>query len=294
MKPGYDDFFRKARVNAGVSKESTKARFALDEQPAGRTAKTADKRNDSRGQSAMSRPKISGTTDRERLGMLRDRVRSTRKRQRRKFPFKLVIGSFLGILAAGAGLQYHEDIDKLLSRIEVGAITTAQASEAKAKPAPAPSGVTAGTGERAPAAIDQKAARKEWTEDEINHLQKLVQRKEQLDAREAELSRLETELTAQKEELEKKLKSMDETRAGISNMLQERSTQDVEKVDTLVQVYSNMKPSNAAKVLETMDEDLAVEIIGRMKRKNAAEVLNLMKPEKAQVFSEKFAGYRKK
>ena len=87
---------------------------------------------------------------------------------------------------------------------------------------------------------------------------------------------------------------MDETRTGISNMLQERSTQDAEKVETLVQVYSNMKPSNAAKVLESLDEDLAVEIIGRMKKKNAAEVLNLMKPEKAQVFSEKFAGYRKK
>jgi len=77
-------------------------------------------------------------------------------------------------------------------------------------------------------------------------------------------------------------------------MLQERSTQDAAKVETLVQVYSTMKPAQAAKVLESLDEDLAVEIIGRMKKKNAAEVLNLMKPEKAQSFSEKFAGYRKK
>ena len=30
-----------------------------------------------------------------------------------------------------------------------------------------------------------------------------------------------------------------------------------------------------------------------MKKKNAAEVLNLMKPEKAQMFTEKFAGYKR-
>jgi len=54
-----------------------------------------------------------------------------------------------------------------------------------------------------------------------------------------------------------------------------------------------MKPAQAAKVFETMDEDLAVEILGKMKKKNAAEVMNLIKPEKAQVFSEKYAGYKR-
>jgi flagellar motility protein MotE (MotC chaperone) len=58
-------------------------------------------------------------------------------------------------------------------------------------------------------------------------------------------------------------------------------------------MYSNMKPQQAAKVFETMDEELAVEIIGRMKKKNAAEIMNLIKAEKAQIFSEKFAGYRR-
>ena len=68
---------------------------------------------------------------------------------------------------------------------------------------------------------------------------------------------------------------------------------DDKKVETLVQVYSNMKPQQAAKVFETMDEDLAVEIMGRMKKKNAAEIMNLIKPEKAQIFSEKYAGYKR-
>lgn len=293
MKAGYDDFFRKARVNAGVTtKESSQAKFALkNDEPA------AQRRSEARGESAVSRQgRSSQTVNQDRVQQLREKVKQKRQSRRRRFPWKLVMGSTFGFLLTGAGLQYHEQIDQFLGRIEIGATTTALAAE-PAKAATAPSG------ERTPGSVDPKASDKvvengkpasEWSETEVNHLQKLVQRKEQLDAREAELGRLESELTAQREELEKKLKSMDETRTGISNMLQERSTQDAEKVETLVQVYSNMKPSNAAKVLETLDEDLAVEIIGRMKKKNAAEVLNLMKPEKAQSFSEKFAGYRKK
>jgi flagellar motility protein MotE (MotC chaperone) len=53
-----------------------------------------------------------------------------------------------------------------------------------------------------------------------------------------------------------------------------------------------MKPQQAAKAFEEMDEDLAIEILGRMKKKNAAEVMNLVKPEKVKIFSEKYAGYK--
>lgn len=296
MKTGYEDFFRKARVQAGVSEEKPTARFAL--------------RSDSDSKRRDSGPsqKKSGSVelDKARIHALREKVKATRKKNKRNFPVRFVLLSFMGLAVAAFGLEYHEEVERLLSRIEVSA-TKASASEEHAEAETKPDAKADGKAEdkaatdakqadgkaRAPAAIDTKQT-PDWSDAEINHLQKLVQRKEQLDAREAELGRLETELAAQKEELEKKLKSMDETRSGISTMLQERTTQDAAKVDTLVQMYSNMKASQAAKVLESLDEDLAVEIIGRMKKKNAAEVLNLMKPEKAQVFSEKFAGYRKK
>jgi flagellar motility protein MotE (MotC chaperone) len=108
------------------------------------------------------------------------------------------------------------------------------------------------------------------------------------------LNRIENELTAQKEELEKRMKELEKTRSNISSVLEEKVKADDQKIDTLVQMYSTMKPQQAAKVFETLDEDLSVEIISRMKKKNAAEILNLLKPEKAQMFSEKFAGYKKK
>ena len=82
------------------------------------------------------------------------------------------------------------------------------------------------------------------------------------------------------------------TRTKISSVLEEKIKADDVKVETLVQMYSNMKPPQVAKVFETLDEDLVIEILSRMKKKVAGDILNLVKPEKAQIFAERFAGYR--
>ncbi|HWU44850.1 MAG TPA: hypothetical protein VN132_15465, partial [Bdellovibrio sp.] len=150
--------------------------------------------------------------------------------------------------------------------------------------------------EKQNAATDEKAKDEKsaaMTSDDLDHLKKLSERQKELDAREEELNRQEVELQKQKEELEKRLAELDGMRGKISDMLQDRVKADDQKIDTLVQMYSNMKPPQAAKVFETMDEDLVVEILGRMKKKNAADIMNLLKPEKAQIISEKYAGYKR-
>ena len=130
--------------------------------------------------------------------------------------------------------------------------------------------------------------------EELDHLSKLREKKKELDAREEEINRLDAELQKQKIDLEARLKDLRETREQISKMLEDRVKNDESKVETLVQMYSNMRPPQAAKVFETLDEDLAIDILGRMKKKSAADIMNLLKPEKAQIFSEKFAGYKRK
>ena len=52
-----------------------------------------------------------------------------------------------------------------------------------------------------------------------------------------------------------------------------------------------MKPQQAAKVMEKIDEELAIRVLAKMKKKSAAEVLNLLEPEKAKRLSEKYVGY---
>lgn len=224
---------------------------------------------------------------------LRNKMRANAqvKKKSKKFPMGIVLSSLVGLLVAGAGLQYLTDIEKIVKKIEISffgyALAADQAPPAESKP-------VAQSEKKEEPPKEEKQAKIEYTDEEINHFAKLNERKRELDAREEEMSRLEAELAAQKTELEKRLTELDKTRRDISSVLEEKVKADDKKVESLVSVYSTMKPQQAAKVFESMDEDLAIEILGRMKKKPAAEILNLVKSEKAQVLSEKYAGYKRK
>jgi flagellar motility protein MotE (MotC chaperone) len=61
-------------------------------------------------------------------------------------------------------------------------------------------------------------------------------------------------------------------------------------VKALVKAYSNMKPVQAAALLERMDEGIAIIIISRMKSRVAGKVLGAMNTRIAKGISEKIAG----
>lgn len=295
----YDQFFKKAKKSAGSAKSpgSTHMSFQRSQE------KSSPRRMES---SSMNESRTAATADLLRQKLIK---KKTATKSRRPFPWKLAGFSLIGLVLALVGFMNLEKVDALVRSIEISILSPTHASEDTKKApkaeagkeapkdakehgkAPADGKKEAAEGE---AAVASTPVKKDFTEDEINHFMRLNERKKELDAREEELNRLEGELQAQKKELEKKMNELDQTRKGISNMLEEKVQADDKKVEVLVQMYSNMKAQQAAKVFEAMDEDLAVEILGRMKKKNAAEIMNLVKPEKAQVFSEKYAGYKRK
>ncbi len=214
----------------------------------------------------------------------------TKSARNRKFPatqFFLFLLFSAGFFLA---IENFDHIENYVKKIEIG-LGEAQASEkADAKSAEQTS---ASKEEDVKAEKNTEVAKVEAkTPDEADFLFKLAERKKELDQREEELNKKSTEITKQKKEIEEKLVQLEEYRSKISNLLKDRIAADSSKVDTLVQVYTNMKPSQAAQVFEKMDEDLVIEILSRMKKKSAADILNLIKTEKAQVFAEKYAGYR--
>lgn len=204
-----------------------------------------------------------------------------KKKAPAKFPLISFVFSIIGFCGAYAGIENFEKISNFLGKVEISMFTAANAADVPKPEAPA-----------SPATFSKPVVA-EPTGEELNHLVKLAERKKELDAREEELNRMETEMSKQKDELQKQVADLEKMRNSISSMLEERVKGDDQKIETLVQFYSNMKPPQAAKIFETLDEDLAVQILGRMKKKSAAEILNLMKAEKAQMFTEKFAGYKR-
>ena len=207
------------------------------------------------------------------------------KEKKSAFP---VMPLFCFVIIAGSGLIFLDNFDSaesFLKKIEFS-MGTAQAEEVK---------VPAVTGEAQAVAAspDQQSIHVEGKKvDDADYLFKLAERKKQLDQREEELNKVAAQIEKQKGEITEKLVKLEEVRNKISSALEERIKADDGKVETLVQMYTNMKPQQAAAVFEKLDEDLVIEILGRMKKKSAADILNLVRAEKAQVLAERYTGYR--
>lgn len=214
--------------------------------------------------------------------------RKPNAKKKPKFPITQFMMFAVMVLVGLFIFDHSEDIEKQLRRIDIG-VALAQAEE---QPAAAHEEKKDEKLAASDTKLDTKSSASEAKPDEADYLFKLSERKKQLDAREEELNRYANEIAKQKEEIEAKLKKLEETRTKISTALEDKIKADDGKVDNLVQMYSNMKPQQAAKVFENLDEDLVIEILSRMKKKNAADILNLVKPEKAQVLAERYAGYR--
>lgn len=135
---------------------------------------------------------------------------------------------------------------------------------------------------------------KQMSEEDLSHFKLLSERKKQLDQREQELNTLEEELHKQRVEVESRIQKLESVRGEISTVLKERVEMDQERIKTLVEFYSNMKPKQAADIFATLNEDLAVEVLTQMKKKNAAEIMNLLPADKARTLSEKFTGYKRR
>lgn len=211
------------------------------------------------------------------------------------FPWKALAAlSVIIVLAAGYAMD-PTGAEKLLSKIEIGAFGQAEAADHNAaKKSPGPEDKVEKSAAPHPehdktSAVEGKSSAVE----DLGHYEKLKQRKEELDGREKELAELEEELQRQKGELDKRIQQLEGMRSQIAQTLKDRVEVDQEKVTKLVDLYSNMKPKQAADVIGSINEDLAVEVLAKMKKKNAAEIMNLLSPEKARVLSEKYTGYRR-
>lgn len=235
------------------------------------------------------------------------------RKARRKRSKPPVFASLLLLIAIASGVTGYlrPDLAERIPTIELGLFGEADASEkadAKAKTeAPvkekaieakgandtkeAKKSAESADSSQPTAEVEKTPDVKQWTAEEISFFKKLGERKESLDRREAELVKLEEELQKQKKGLDERIHQLESMRKEISTTLKDRVVLDQEKVAKLVDVYSNMKPTQAARVIETLNEDLAVTILDRLKKKNAAEILNAMSAAKAKKLSEMLTGY---
>lgn len=109
---------------------------------------------------------------------------------------------------------------------------------------------------------------------------------ETLRRRQEELQRKEESLQSLEKELDDKLNRLESLEGRIQTMLDEADVLQDKKIKHLVDVYSNMKPKEAAKALEVLEEPVAVKILTGMRGRNAGEILSFVDAEKAARLTE--------
>ena len=104
--------------------------------------------------------------------------------------------------------------------------------------------------------------------------------------RQDEVQRQEQALLALERELDAKLNRLQELETRIQGMIEQADVLQDRKMRHLVDVYSNMKPREAARALEALEEPVAVKILSGMRGRNAGEVLSFVDAEKAARLTE--------
>ena len=117
----------------------------------------------------------------------------------------------------------------------------------------------------------------------ISHLQR---RDAELTKKEEQLKQKEEYLSQMEQEVEKKLKDLMAIQKEIQTYRAEREEGQLAKVRSLAKIYGTMKPKEAAKLLENLEENLVVEVISTMNATEAANILSNMDVKKAAKISQ--------
>ncbi|NQV47693.1 MAG: hypothetical protein HQ504_07920 [Rhodospirillaceae bacterium] len=119
------------------------------------------------------------------------------------------------------------------------------------------------------------------TQAEIDLLQRLADRRENLEDREKEMAMREGLLTAAEDRIENKIAELKNFQNTIEKLIKTYDEQQVAKIQSLVKIYENMKPKDAARIFEELEMDTLLLVTERMNERKLAPIMAKMNPAKA-------------
>jgi flagellar motility protein MotE (MotC chaperone) len=117
---------------------------------------------------------------------------------------------------------------------------------------------------------------------EADVLRSLAARREALSARERDLALREQTLAIAEKRIEERVDALKSIEARINAALGQRESAQAAQIQALIRMYESMKPGDAAKIFEKMNQDILVAVTSKMKPVKLGAVLALMDPGKAQ------------
>jgi len=135
--------------------------------------------------------------------------------------------------------------------------------------------------------------RTSFTPAELEVLETLTQRREELADRAKALQVQEQVLAAAEQRIDEKIVKLKELEGRIKTLLKQHDDETERQLKSLVKVYENMKAKDAARIFEQLDMDILLDVTERMREAKMAPVLAAMNPEKAKSLTVELATRRR-
>ncbi|WP_288759478.1 hypothetical protein [uncultured Brevundimonas sp.] len=124
---------------------------------------------------------------------------------------------------------------------------------------------------------------------ELRIIQSLSQRRTQLDARDQDFATMLPLMTAAEQKLDAKVQALEALKAEMKQMLGQVDEREKAEIDRLVQVYSAMRPKEAAPVMAALEDRVRLPVAAAMRPRTLAAIMAQMQPAQAKELTEKLA-----
>jgi flagellar motility protein MotE (MotC chaperone) len=124
---------------------------------------------------------------------------------------------------------------------------------------------------------------------EVDVVNSLSKRRRELDARDAQLNTQANMLAAAEMRVDGKIAQLKQLQAQITALLVQRDKAQQDQIDSLVKTYSTMKAKDAARIFNSLPDDVLVPVAQKMKSDVLALVLAGMNADTAKALTVKLA-----
>lgn len=194
------------------------------------------------------------------------------------------------------GVITDPDYGKQASPVSVSRAVAQQESPASAQQTPpagqqsdaqpggtAPPAIRPGAGAPPPIApVEPGLSTLNLTQTEIDTLQQLSARREELEQRERQIGRRQDLLSAAETRIDKKIQELKDLQTVIDNLIVKHDEQQLRELRRAVKTYETMKPKDAAAIFDSMEMDTLLSITEQMREAKLAPVMAAMRIEKAK------------
>jgi flagellar motility protein MotE (MotC chaperone) len=113
-------------------------------------------------------------------------------------------------------------------------------------------------------------------------LERLQQRRQELDERSRELDMREGLLKAAEKRLEARIEELKKLESGVKAAEQKKDESEAARLKSLITMYENMKPKEAARIFDRLDLKVLIDVASQLNPRRMSDILAQMTPEAAE------------